>query len=228
MRLDVEELNKRFSVINSASLYDVLDSMGYPNQCLDLGIKPFRKDMRIAGPAFTMVGTRDPLYSKDFINPEIDDFALFDHIYPGCVVVINAEQDRVVGHWGEMMSYGARNRGATGVVIDGGTRDQEGILKISNWSCFARYSTPIEADKRWRLQRIQVPICMSGTLTAQVKVNPGDWLVGDLDGVIVIPQEILYDVLIAVEDVEQREELTRIELDAGASLHDVFAKYQRA
>lgn len=226
--ISINEMRQRFLTVASASVYDVLDKMGYPNQCLDLSIRPLRDDMKLAGPAFTILGTREPLYGEEFPCAEFDNFALFDRLEPGCVVVINAEEDRLVGHWGEMMSYGARNRGASGVVIDGGTRDKAGILKIANWSCFARYTSPIESEQRWRPRKSQVPIFVSGTLTRLVRVDPGDWIVGDVDGVIVIPKKIAYDVLWAVEDIERREELSRQELAAGAPIREVFEKYQRA
>ncbi len=219
---------ERLRAVKTADLYDVLDGMGYPHQCLDLAIRPLAPEMRVAGPAFTILGTREPRFGEALPIPEIDHFALFDQIYPGCVVVINAEGDRLAGHWGEMMSYGARNAGAVGVVIDGGTRDRAGILAIEGWACFARYTSPIESEKRWRPKELQVPIYMTGTTTSTVRVNPGDWIVGDGDGVLVIPQGILGSVLSAVTDVAERERLSVEALARGESLKEVFAKYHRA
>lgn len=226
--IDLFDVQKRLLKVHSADLYDVMDPMGYPNQCLDLGIKPLRDDMKVAGPAFTYWGMREPLYDADLPRPDFDNYAVFEKFYPGCVVVINAEKEDQVGHWGEMMSYGARNKGAVGAVIDGNTRDKAGILKIDNWACFARCTTPVESKKRWRPKVCQVPIYMSGTLSRMVRVNPGDWIFGDCDGVMVIPKEILMDVLAAVEELSNREELSRRELAAGASLRDVVKKYNRA
>jgi 4-hydroxy-4-methyl-2-oxoglutarate aldolase len=223
----IRAIQRRFLGIKSADIYDVMDSMGYPDQCLDLGIRPLREDMTIAGPAFTILGTRDPLFGKD-LDQNHDNFALFDHLYPGCVVVINAEADRVAGHWGGMMSYAARNAGAVGVVIDGGTRDKSEVLQVKDWSCFARYTTPIEADRRWSIEALQRPIYMSGTLSRLVRVNPGDWVVGDMDGVLVIPADIVLEVLNAVEDVNRREKLSVEELSMGTPIREVFKKYQRA
>lgn len=224
----IENLRQRWLKIKVADIYDVMEPMGYPDQCLDLDIGPLRDTMRVAGPAFTIVGTREPRFGPELPQPEIDDFALFDALTPGCVVVINAESDRIVGHWGEMMSYGARNAGATGVVIDGGTRDKIGILDIEDWSCFARYTSPIESERRWRPRWLQKPIHMSGTTKAYVEVRPGDWIVGDADAVIVIPTEIAADVLAKAEDVSHREELSIADLKKGHSIRDVFGRYHRA
>lgn len=228
MALDIAEIQKRLIKSYSADMYDVLDKMGFPDQCLDLGIKPLRDDMKIAGPAFTYWGMREPRFDADLPRPDFDNHAIFERFYPGCVVVINAEKDDQVGHWGEMMSYGARNAGAIGAVIDGGTRDKAGILRISGWSCFARYTSPVESKKRWRPRECQIPILMSGTLSRYVKVNPGDWILGDSDGVIVIPQEILPEAIAKVEELSAKEELSRRDLAAGDSFREVYRRYGRA
>jgi Demethylmenaquinone methyltransferase len=225
---EIKKIREQLIRVYSADVYDTLDAMGYGNQCLSLAIKPLKNDMKLAGPALTILGTTEPLYDDELKVPEFDDFAMFDKFYEGCVVVINAERDDQVGHWGEMMSYGARNSGASGVVIDGGTRDKAGILRIQNWSCFARYTSPVESKRRWRCKTLEEPIYMSGTLTKYVRVNPGDWLVGDCDAVMVIPQEILLEALPKIMDIYTREEASRKELAAGAPLKTVVKKYNRA
>jgi len=200
--MDIEKIKKireALLPVFSADVYDALDSMGYSDQCLDLNIKPLSDDMKLAGPAFTVLGTREPLYGDSLEGPVSDDFAIFNLIYEGCVIVINGEKDMQTGHWGEMMSYGARNRKAAGVVIDGGTRDKQGILNIENWACFAKYTTPIEARQRWRFKTFDKPIFMSGTLKRYVRVNPGDWIFGDCDAVMVIPSEILEEAFPKIE-----------------------------
>ena len=225
---DMKDLRERYLKSYSADIYDVMDKMGYGNQCLSLDIKPLRDDMKVCGPAFTIYGTQEPRYGEELPSPEFDNFAQFTRFYEGCVVVINAERDSCCGHWGEMMSYGARAAGAVGAVIDGGTRDKTGILRIENWTCFARYTSPIESLKRWRPKDLDCPIYVSGSLTTQVLVRPGDWIFGDVDGVIVIPKEILYDVLIEVEDISRREELSREAFNNGDDIYTVFKKFQRA
>lgn len=227
--LDINEIRNRFLKVASATVYDVLDHMGLPYQCMSLEIKPIKVGMHIAGPAVTIRGNREPRYKEEYWEafPKFRDFGLFKAIYPGCVVVINAEEDRLCGHWGEMMSYSAKQLGATGVVIDGGSRDLEGLLKIPDWSVFCRYTTPIESEKRWRPEDINVPIYVTGTLTAMLRVNPGDWIVGDSDGVIVIPKELVMEVLLKAEEVEIKEEGTRRELAAGVPIKEVYEKYKR-
>ncbi len=148
-------------------------------------------------------------------------------MYHGCVAVINAEADQQCGHWGEMMSYSARQHGATGAVIDGGTRDLEGLAKIPGWSVFARYTTPTESKKRWRPVDFEVPIFVTGSLTTLIRINPGDRIVGDPDGLMVIPKELAVEVLLAVEKVEVAEQGTREDLANGSPVAEVYRKYGR-
>jgi len=225
---EIKTIQTKLLKSQSADLYDVLDKMGYPNQCLDINILPLRDDMKIAGPAMTILGTREPLEEKEFIRPEFDNWALFDKIYQGCVVVINSEKEDCTGHWGEMMSYGARNAGAEGVVIDGGTRDKTGILNIENWGCFSRYTSPVESNRRWRPREIMCPIYMTGTLTKSVRVNPGDWIFGDNDGVIVMPIELLDEAVEKVVELTKKEEASRKDFAKGLSIQEVFDRHGRA
>ena len=224
----MEEMQERYLKSYSADIGDVMDKMGYGNQCMSLQIRPLRDDMKLCGPAFTIYGAQEPRYDAYFPNPKFDGFAQFHHFYKGCVIVLNAEKESQCGHWGEMMSYGARAAGALGAVIDGGTRDKAGILRVDNFSCFARYTSPIESKKRWRCKDLDCPIYVSGTLTSQLLVRPGDWIFGDSDGVLVIPKEILFDVLVSVEELSSREELSREAFNEGLTIHEVFAKYGRA
>jgi len=226
--LSVDETRERFLKGYSADLYDTLDKMGYGNQCMSLDIRPLRDDMKVCGPAFTVYGTREPRFDEDLPSPKFDDLAQFAIMYKGCVIVLNAEKDEICGHWGEMMSYGARAAGASGAVIDGGTRDKAGILKIDNWSCFARYTSPVESKQRWRGKDLECPIYVSGTLTASILVRLGDWIFGDSDGVIVIPKEILYDALIGMEEIIRKENLSREAFNNGDNIKTVFEKFNRA
>ena len=123
---------------------------------------------------------------------------------------------------------GARAAGAVGAVIDGGTRDKPGILDIENWSCFARYTSPIESKSRWRPREVEIPIYMTGTLTSSVLVRPGDWLFGDVDGVIVIPIEILEEAAEKVSELARLERLSREAFREGKTFREVYDMYRRA
>jgi 4-hydroxy-4-methyl-2-oxoglutarate aldolase len=225
---DFREIEVRFEQLYSALVYDILDQMGLPNQCLDLAIKPLQRDMVIVGPAFTIAGGPDPRPKEEWPrDPRLDNYALFDAIKPRHVIVVAAAGELHCGHWGELMSNAAKARGAVGVVIDGGIRDGRLLSKIEDWPVFARYTSPIESKSRYRVWDIQCPIAMSGSLTSQVRVNPGDWVFGDMDGVIVIPAAAVGEVLGRAEEAKVVEDRVRQEIRRGVSVAEVYERYGR-
>jgi 4-hydroxy-4-methyl-2-oxoglutarate aldolase len=226
----IDAMAERFRRIPTATIFDTLDRMGKPDTVLSLGIKPLRHDMRMAGPAFTVKGTRDPRHhdeEPDVRPAKFDNWGMYRAMYPGCVVLIDGGPDEHCGLTGEMMSYQSKQHGARGVVVDGGIRDGPGLLLIPDWPVFVRYTSPIESARRYCYVDFEVSIYLSGTLSRYVRVNPGDWIVGDMDGVIVIAKEIAADVLVQAEEVNQREAATREDLRAGVPFDEVYRRYRR-
>ncbi len=230
MRRSISEIRdraERLKKLYTAAVYDIMDEMGLPDQCMDLGIKPLDQGMTIAGPAFTIATTNDPRDDDEYDYQEVADLSFFRRMYEGCVVLIAAAGDRKTGHWGELTSTSAKAKGAVGVVIDGGIRDGTLLMKMADWPVFSRYLSPIESKLRARITRIEGPIAISGTLSAYIRVEPGDWIFGDMDGVLVIPDGILDEVLTKAEEIGALETRTRQEVAAGVDVADVFAKYGR-
>jgi 4-hydroxy-4-methyl-2-oxoglutarate aldolase len=187
---DTANVAKRLKALYSAVVYDIMDEMGLPHQCLDLAIAPLDRSMQVAGPAYTVMAGPDMRERSEMPpNSKLADFGVFTQMYEGCVVVVAAAGERQSGIWGELMSNASRARGATGVVIDGGIRDGRLVREIDGLGVFARYTSPIESLRRSRIHDIEVPISVTGSLTSQVRVNPGDWIFGDEDGVLVIPKD---------------------------------------
>lgn len=227
----VLELQARWDKIRVANLYDALEKMGYSNQCLDLGIRPLFPGRHLAGKAVTVRGGRDPR-GHDEPTSESEGVNFFQllcqTVYPGAVVIVETGGEPHTGKFGEMTSWALKQAGAKGIVLDSFIRDLWGLQVIPDYTVCARGTSPIESAKRWRIHAVNVPIAMPGTLTSQVRVNPGDWVVAEADGVIVVPQEIEMDALIAAEEIERREQGMREDLAAGMSFHDAFEKWGRA
>jgi 4-hydroxy-4-methyl-2-oxoglutarate aldolase len=224
----VAQTAKRLKALYSAVVYDIMDEMGLPHQCLDLAIAPLNHSMQVAGPAYTVVAGPDMRERAEMPpNAKLADFGVFTQMYDGCVVVVAAAGERQSGIWGELMSNASRARGATGVVIDGGIRDGRLVREIEGLSVFVRYTSPIESLRRSRIHDIQVPISMTGTLTSQVRVDPGDWIFGDEDGVLVIPKDALDEVLTKSEEAKDVEDKVREEVQSGVPVIDVYNKYGR-
>jgi regulator of RNase E activity RraA len=224
----VAQTAERFRALYSAVVYDIMDEQGLPNQCVDLGIGPLSRSMQVAGPAYTVMAGPD-VRTKDEIpvNPKLADFGVFDLMYPGCVVVVGAAGERQSGIWGELMSNASRARGATGIVIDGGIRDARLVREIDGLGVFARYSSPIESLHRSRIHDLEVPISVTGTLTSQIRIEPGDWIFGDEDGVLVIPADQLDEVLAKSEEAKQIEDKVRADVVAGVPVSQVYQTYGR-
>lgn len=228
----VLELQARWDKIRVANIYDVLDEMGYPNQCLDLGIRPLFPHTHLAGKAVTLRGSRDPRTREDIeaAKSESTDAMVRpgDLYYPGCVVVVECGGEPWTGKFGEMTSWHLKQSGARGIVLDSFIRDSWGLEVIPDYTVCARGTSPIESAKRWRIQATNVPIAMPGTLTSQVRVAPGDWVIAEADGVIVVPQEIAMEALVKAEDVERREQGMRDDFARGMSFREAYEKWGRA
>ena len=140
------------------------------------------------------------------------------------MIVVESGGEQYAGKFGEMTSWALKQSGATGIVLDSFIRDYLGLEVIPGFSVCARGTSPIESSQRWRMNAVNVTIGMPGTLTSRVKVNPGDWIVGEADGVIVIPQQIAMETLEKAEDVEYREQRMREDFAAGMGFDEAFAK----
>jgi 4-hydroxy-4-methyl-2-oxoglutarate aldolase len=228
--IPVLEMTERFNKIATATIFDTMDRMNMPNQVLDLNIRPLRDEMHIAGPAFTVRGGRDCRTGREWQPKEMEGRNLWKEMYPGCVIVADPGLAREggFGFFGEMTSWHLKQMGARGIVIDGGIRDRPGLLKIPEWPVFVRYTSPIESHPRWRMNEIQGPIVLTGQLVKQIRINPGDFIVGDSDSVLVVPKEVTAEVLIKAEEMWEREEGSRNDLAAGMSFEEVFKKWGRA
>lgn len=226
----IDQMALRFERLPSATVFDVMDRLGLGDRCcVEHGIKPLRPGRRLAGPAFTVRWSADPRTPAEWRPEGLDRVSsYFTPIKPGSIVVVDGGGDRLCGHWGEMMSIMAWRSGARGVVVDGGTRDSEGIMRIESWLAFARYTTPIESMTRNRIQAIDVPLLLRGTLSSQVPVRPGDWILADDDAILVIPAEHVPAILEESEALEDLEKKSRAELLAGEDIDEVFRRYGRA
>ncbi len=224
----VLELQARWDKIRVANVYDALDRMGYPNQCLSLSIKPLFPKQHLAGAAVTARGGRDPR-ARDEKHPSNSSFeSVYELIYPGSVLVLDCGDEPYSGKFGEMTSWNLQQHGAKGLVSNSYIRDLLGLEVIPDYTVCAVGTSPVESAARWRIHATNMPIAIAGTLTTQIRINPGDWIVGDPDGVIVVPKEIAMEALVNSEEIEVREQGMREDFAKGVSFEDAFKKWGRA
>jgi 4-hydroxy-4-methyl-2-oxoglutarate aldolase len=149
-------------------------------------------------------------------------------LYPGCAVVVETGGELHAGKFGEMTSWALKEGGAHGIVIDSFIRDYLGLEVIPNFTPCVRGTSPIESAARWRMTALNEPIGMPGTITSRVRVAPGDWIIGEADGVMVVPKEIAMEALVKAEELEYREQGMREDFARGVPFDEAYNKWGRA
>jgi 4-hydroxy-4-methyl-2-oxoglutarate aldolase len=214
--ISIGEMCERYKKLYTGAVGDILDKRGYRDQILPYYINPIRNDMLIAGPAFTGYGEshNDPTENDTRMR-----LAMLEEITPHSISVWATHGNFSAAHWGEIMSTAARERGCTGAVLDGGVRDTSFILEM-NFPVFCRFKCSASSIGRWSIRKFQVPI-----LIGQTQIVPDDFIIGDIDGVVVIPQAVAYEVLTEAEEISALEREMRAELRKGARITEVYKKY---
>ena len=200
----------------TAVVSDSLDQLGVRQQAMREYLRPVHKSCVFAGWART-ISCSDIYHIPE--NPYDVEIAAVDSLQPGEVAVVGTQKSLRNAPWGELLSTAAKARGARGAVIDGLVRDIAKIEEI-NFPVFAAGIKPVDSMGRGMVTAYNVPVeC------GEVLVNPGDFVFGDFDGVVVIPGSMVKQVLELAFEKVTRENHSRAELQNGAYLRDVFAKY---
>jgi len=218
-----EELRQRYLKVDTATVADVLDKLGYPDQGLAPEFAPYPADAgRMAGRAYTICGEMRPR-SDNAGNGDPDKMKAVDGLGAGDISVWSGAGEGVC-FFGELIALGMKLRGSAGALVDGGIRDIQWIAR-QRFPVYARYRTPVQSIGRWKVTGWQMPVYMPGATVKRVTVNPGDMVFCDIDGGIVVPAAIAEQVLLDAEQLTATEVKIRADLDAGATLAQVLEKY---
>jgi 4-hydroxy-4-methyl-2-oxoglutarate aldolase len=218
---------ERLTALQSDGVADVLDQMGLHDQIVSVEIQPLVPTMRVAGPAFCIRG--EPAAGSTIeatAGRGKPSYELFRHMYDGCVAVVDTGGYRVAGPWGENTAVSARARGCLGVIVDGGTRDSLELAEMS-FPTFVRFASAARVEGRWRHVEFEAPIELPGQVGSAVTVNPGDVIVADADGVVVVPRELGAEVAELGEELARIEEQMRRELADGVDREEVYRRHDR-
>jgi 4-hydroxy-4-methyl-2-oxoglutarate aldolase len=211
------ELARRFSALYTGALTDVLDRRGHLQQTLPPELLPLRPGTRLAGPVHPVLGRPHPGHDYDTSIRAV--LEMLGSVRPGYVAVYQTN-DRAAAHFGELSATSLASRGCAGAVIDGGTRDAEYILR-ERFPVFSRYITPQDCVPRWELlAHGDVTIVVGG-----VRVAPGDWIVGDRDGLVIVPGGEVREVLAEAEDKIATENEIRDAVRGGTLPLDAYRRY---
>jgi 4-hydroxy-4-methyl-2-oxoglutarate aldolase len=196
---------------STSTLSDAMDRLSIPGQTY--GIAPLDRGFRMAGRAFT-ARTIPVAVVSGTVGDYIDD------VPEGSVVVLDngGRLDGTV--WGDILTIMAHRKGLAGTVIHGVCRDASRSLELG-YPIFSRGVCMRTGRGRVQSDGYQVPVSLG-----DVRVEPGDVLVGDADGVVVIPQGRLDDVLGAARDIEESEDRIRQEIEAGSRLDEARKRHR--
>jgi regulator of RNase E activity RraA len=203
-----------------AAVSDILDDLGYRQQAMHQRLRPLLPDITKCGfvgraRTFRWMET-DYVRDEDPYGLEID---VMDSLRAGDVVVHSTDHGGTNAPWGELMSTVAKRNGAVGCVCDSQIRDCVKIIAMG----FPVYYTgirPLDSKGRGMVVAYDVPVRCGDVL-----VRPGELIVADYDGVVVVPPEVEKDVLLKAQEKMGKENLSRKELCEGKSLRDVYNKY---
>jgi 4-hydroxy-4-methyl-2-oxoglutarate aldolase len=218
-RNDLRDVCRRYSLLYTGVVSDVLDELGLRQQALPYEIRPLSDSMKVAGVAFTVQGRAAVTPEECTAEHYVKALGIIDELTPFSVLVNQPGGDTDCAHWGELSSNAVRARGCQGVVVDGGVRDTNYICRI-RFPVFARYRTMVDAIGRWVPTMTQEP-----TTIGSVVIHPGDFIFGDRDGVLVIPQRLIPEVLERAAKVKRLESRVRSDLRSGALAVTTFQKY---
>ena len=225
MRLaDQEVFQSARRELFSAVIGDVMDKLGFQHQFLPPQIVPLERSMIVCGRAMTVLeadcfdesiaGSRNPLLARPFglMLEALDDLKTGE-------VYICTGASPSYALWGELMSVRAARCGAAGAVVDGYSRDTQGVLALG-FSTFSYGSYAQDQGPRGKVLDFRIPIQIG-----QARVAPGDIVFGDLDGVCVVPQNAEREILDAAFEKARQEKVVRKALEQGMGAKEAFEKY---
>jgi regulator of RNase E activity RraA len=217
--MNLEESNalaERLEKCYTGAIHDVLRKMGRSDFVLPKEINALHHERRIAGPAFTLSGRFEE--GLDDHETLLAWTGMLSAAPAGHVLVCQPNNDSL-SHMGELSAETLQFRGVRGYVVDGGCRDVEFILGIG-FPVFCRYTTPLDVVGCWIPHRLGEPIRIG-----RVDIRTGDWIVADQDGALVIPADMIVEVLEESETVMQTESLVRKAILQGMDPQEAYLKY---
>jgi len=199
-----------------AVVCDALDALGYTNQSPRVQITPQTGINRLVGRCKTTLWAdmahKDPS-PYDLELKAVDSCKLDD------VMIAAAGGSVRSGIWGELLSTAARNSGCIGTIVDGAVRDVEKMTDMG-FACFARSRCIYDSQNRQRVIDVDVPVMIDGVL-----FSPGDLVFADIDGIVVVPQEIEKKAIAAAWQKVHAENITRDAIKAGMKATAAYEKY---
>lgn len=193
---------KELSQFSAATIHEALGKQGN----LPSAIKPVHAKMKVCGPAYTL---------KTMPRDNVLLHRAYAYAKPGDVMVANCSGFYEAGYWGDLMSLGAKTKGINGLVIDGCVRDADDI-EAMGFNVFSR-GLCIRGTSNFGEGTLNEPI-----IIGEILINPGDIIVGDRDGVVVVPQNRIEEAIEKATARETKEENVRKQLREGKTSLQIY------
>ena len=208
--MDAATLCRRYRELYLPAVSDALYALGLPEQVLPTSLRPLFPEQRVVGIAFTVRGEAiEPRIGWDDGIERIRSYLeVFEQLEPDSILV-HVNGSSPVGHFGELTANSARQRGCVGCILDGNLRDIEGLRAIG-FQVFYRDLSPLNAIGRWEMVAAQQPVTIG-----DITVEPGDVVIGEFDGVLVVPKADAERVLLKAEEIVSAEVRVREDMRAG-------------
>ncbi len=200
----------------SAVICDALDRLGFPRQSPRVALMPLTVEQKLVGRCKTTLWC--DLYHVDPHPYELELRAV-DSCQADDVLICAAAGSMRSGIWGELLTTAARNRGCVGAIVDGAVRDRAAMRQLQ-FPVYARGTSPYDSQNRQRVVDLDIPVEIDGVIFA-----PGDLVIADLDGVVVVPRTVEEEVLRAAWQKVHSENLTRNAIHQGMLATEAYARF---
>lgn len=212
----MSDLTNRLAALYTGVVYDVMRDMGFSAAVLPRHIRPLDPATKLAGPVFTMRGRPDN--TVDAHTTLLEWTGFLAKAPPGHVVVCQP-QDDVRALMGELSAETLKHRGVLGYLVDGGSRDVD-FIKALGFPVFCRYTSPVDIVANWVPEAFDEPVTIGN-----VVIRPGDFILGDQDGTIVIPAADASRVIERAEAAVATENQVRAAILRGEDPQQAYLKH---
>ena len=214
--IDQLEIANRLAKCFSSVVHDVMMEKGYRNFTLPPDIKPTKEKYRIAGQIYTVEGKSDPNFDR---HETIFEWTGFLSKAPSNKIIICQPNDNNVAFMGELSAETLQGKNVLGYIADGGCRDLDFIMKI-DFPVWSKYYTPTDIVGYWKPTKFEDRI-----IIGNVKINNNDYVMADIDGVVIIPIDGIEEILLESEKLVNTESAIRKAIRVGMDPQEAYLKY---
>jgi regulator of RNase E activity RraA len=211
-----DAISEQLAQCYTGVVHDVMRAMGLRDFTFPAELRPLFPEKRLAGPAFTIEGRVDP--RADAHETLLQWTGLLSKAKPGHIWV-SQPNDRVVAHMGELSAETLKNKGVLGCVADGFVRDVDFLIEMG-FQTWSRGFTPRDIVGYWLPRAVDQDIRIG-----DVVVSPGDYLLGDRDGLLRVPRAIVQDVLEKAQAAVKTENKVRTAILAGVDPQQAYLQH---